>query len=415
MKKKIFLEIKKCRICSSENMTDILDLGKQPLANNLHKNNSSQISVPLKLVFCNKCKTAQLSCTVNPKKLFDHYVWVSSTSQETKKHSLFFYINLINKINKKNKLDVLEIASNDGLFLNIFKKKKHNILGVEPAKNISKIANKQKIRTLNNYFSNDIAKKILKDYGAKDLVIARNVIPHVANLHSVIKGICNVLGKDGSAAIEFHYSKKIIDELHYDSIYHEHLFYFTIKTISKIFGMYGLYPYDVFSSPISGGSLVLIFSKNKFKKKTRILNKFINLEKKMGINLKKNWIKFGRLSKKHSLSLIKLINEKKKNKEIFGYGASARSSTLLNYCKFDNKTIKKIFDKNDLKSNLYTPGTNIQIKKISKLVKYLNSLKSKSILVLAWNFKSEILKFLKSKNYKGEVIIPLPKIRKYDI
>lgn len=397
-------EIKFCRICNSKTLINILDLGNQPPANSLHKKNEKIKKFPLKLIFCNKCKTAQLSVTLSPKFLFSKYFWVTATSSTAINHSKKFY-RLTSKFIRK-KSTVVEIASNDGTFLKPFLKNKHKVLGVDPAKNISKIANLNGIHTLPEFFTEKTSKKIKKKYKDIDLIFARNVIPHVKNIHSVVKGISNLANDKTVVAIEFHYAKDIIEELQYDSIYHEHLFYFTIQTISNLFSKYNLHAFDVFTSPISGGSLVLIFSKKKIKKK-KLLIKMINNEKKNKLNNSKKWKIFSKKVKLHAKRLKKeILTSYKLNGKLFGYGASARSSTLLNYCKLSNKQINFIIDQNPLKQGLYTPGTDVIIKSIKSSVKEITD---KHMLLLAWNFKDEIIKKMKKIGFKGKIIFPIKK------
>lgn len=405
--------IKKCRICNYKRLHNILDLGNQPPSNSLRKNLDIKLSnIPLILKFCKKCELAQLSATVDPKELFKHYFWVTNTSQTAKDYSEIFCKRVLKKIKKKNIL-VIEIASNDGTFLKPFVKKNYKVLGIDPAVNICRDANKKGIKTICDFFSNKLALKILKQQKKKaDIIFARNVIPHVKNIKDIIKGISSLVSKDGIVAIEFHYSKIIQDELHYDSIYHEHLFYFTIKTISNLFKRYNLYSFDVDKSPISGGSLVLYFSKSK-KEMSNNLKKMVNIEKKQRTNSYKSWINFSFKAKLHAKKLVMILKRFKQKYpkiSIIGYGASARSSTLLNFSKLNNVIINKIIDKNILKKDMYTPGSNIKIYHFNSFIRNLKKLKL--ILILAWNFKKEIIADLRSRGFSGKFILPLPnKIR----
>jgi hypothetical protein len=382
----------------------IIDLKNQPPANSLHKKNDKIKKFPLIVLFCKKCKTAQLSISLDPKYLFRKYFWVTATSSTAKKHSLYFFKKLSKYLNKNS--NVIEIASNDGTFLKPFVKKGHSVLGIDPATNIAKIANSNGINTIPDFFNYNLSKKIKKKYKNNRIIFARNVIPHVSNINSVVKGISNLSEMKTIVAIEFHYSKDILTDLQYDSIYHEHIFYFTIKTISNLFKKYGLNAFDVFKSPISGGSLVLLFSKNKIKK-TKLLQKFEFDEKKLNINLLQKWKKFGKNSVNHAIKFEKEVikNLSKKNK-IFGYGASARSSTLLNFCNLNSSKIEFIIDQNSLKHNLYTPGTNIPIYSFKKAQK---KIRDKTMVLLAWNFKNEIINYMKNKKFKNKIIIPFNK------
>ncbi len=395
----MYKKIKDCRICKSKKISQIINLGNQPLANNLlKKNNVIEEKFPLILVFCKDCKTAQLSCDVDKKKLFSKYFWVTSTSTAAKKFSKLFF-NLSKKFLRPNSF-IIEIASNDGLFLKQFNK--YKTLGVEPAKNLSIDSNKAGILTLNRFFDIDTSKFIKKKYGKSDYIFARNVIPHISSVKSVIKGISDLLSDDGVVAVEFHYANNIIKQLQFDSIYHEHVFYFSIVTLSNLFRQFELKSFDLALSPISGGSMIVFFSKNN-RKKTSLLKKWEIYEKKKNINSLKNWLLFSRKIKKYKKKLISMIKKLTINKNrINAYGASARSSTLLNFCKLNARYIENIYDKNPYKHFYYTPGSQIKILPTSKINK------EKDIVILAWNFYEEILLFLKKIKFKGKVIKPLP-------
>jgi hypothetical protein len=193
-------------------------------------------------------------------------------------------------------------------FLNEFKKNEHSILGIDPAKNIAKHANSIGIKTIPDFFNYKKSIDIKKKF-QPNLIFVRNVIPHVSNLKSVVRGISNLCTNDTKVAIEFHYAGYIYKELQYDSIYHEHIFYFTIKSISKIFEKYNLYPNDLFVSPISGGSLVILFSKNK-KNKSLNLKKFVNYEARVKLNQIDTWKFFSKKVKIHKNKFKKLILKK---------------------------------------------------------------------------------------------------------
>ena len=262
---KIYKKIKKCRICFGQKLLHILNLTDQPPANTLRNNLKEKIkSIPLNLMFCKDCATVQLKETVKPRYLFSDYIWVTGTSNRIKSYSNFFVNNIIKKYSGKNR-KILEIASNDGTVLKKFKKEKFLCLGVDPAKNLVNLAKKNGIKTIPQFFNYQLSSKIKKKYGPQGIIYARNVIPHVENIHSVVRGISNLIDKNNKSmvAIEFHNSSIILNELHYDSIYHEHIFFFSIKTITNVFKKYGLYSFDIFKSPISGGSWVIFFSKKK--------------------------------------------------------------------------------------------------------------------------------------------------------
>ena len=401
-----FKKINKCRICKKNNLDKCLDLGKQPLANSLKKNKSEkEILVPLHLLRCSECYTLQLSHTVNPNKLFSKYVWITGTANETIKYLKKFVLKIQKYIKDKKNDEVLEIASNDGSLLKLLKIKQINASGVEPAKNIAQYANKKKLKTYNMFFNYSNSKKILHKTKKKySVVICRNVIPHVENILDVFKGIDNILKQDGKLIIEFHYVENLLKKMHFDYIYHEHIFYFSIKTISNLAKKFKLYSNDVFKSPISGGSLVLIFSRNKNKSKKLLLME--KMENKNHINSKNTVLLLNAKIqdyKKMFLKKIKIYNPK----IIAGYGASARSNTFINYLKINENDMNVIFDKNLLKKNLFAPKANIKI--ISPDKKQI--LKYRVIIILAWNFYDEIKKELIKYKFKGKIIKPLPNFK----
>ncbi len=397
--------INKCRISDSKELIKVLDLGVQPLANSLKKKQfEDENKYPLTLSFCEKSSLLQLNETVKKEILFDRYVWVTSTSATAKNYAQIFYKSVIKDIplDKSNDL-IIEIASNDGTFLkpfvsNGFKK----ALGIDPAKNISDLANKDNIKTINDYWSEELSKKMSKQYGKAKLVFARNVIPHVSELNSVIAGVENILGDDGIGIFEIHDANIIFNELHYDSVYHEHLCFFTLKSISFLLNKYNLNPFDIKRSPISGGSFVIFFSKNK-KEVSQDLKLAILNEEKSKVNTVNSWKKFALKAADHRNEMTNII-ESFSGKKIIGFGSSARSQTFLNYCNFNEKNIDSIIDNNSMKQNLYSPGTNI---KIVNFERGINS-NPDAIFILAWNFKDEIIKECRSAGYKGKFIIPFP-------
>jgi len=406
--------IDKCRSCSSKKIKKVLDLGNQPLANSLLKSvDELEETYPLSISFCENCKLVQLNETIKPEKLFSQYVWVTGTSKTAIDYSQVFYKNIIGKLNNLEKSNqILEIASNDGSFLKPFLQNGFDVIGVDPASNIAEIANENGIETINSFFGESVAKKIKKEYKKLDVIFARNVLPHVANLHEFIKGINICASTDTLIVIEIHYAKTILNELHYDSIYHEHLCYFTLESVNNLFKQFGMNIFDIDISPISGGSLVLYISKKNLTQ-SNILKQYLKNEKEEKINNLNSWQNFSDKVNNHRDKLLSIINKESKNK-ICGYGASARSSTLLNYCELNYLKIDSIADQNLLKHNLLTAGTHIPIKSPETLM----AQKPNTILLLAWNFKEEIIGILRNKyNFEGDVIIPLPnepKIIKYE-
>lgn len=393
-----------CRICNSKSINKFLDLGKQPYANSLLKSrNEKERFYPLSLSWCSNCSLVQLNHTANPKELFSNYVWVTSISRVARKYAEVFCKDIITRIKNPRYEYILEIASNDGTFLLPFMRKGYKVLGVDSAKNIVDMAMANGIPTKCEFFGVKSAKKIKKEYGSAKVVIARNVLPHVATLHDFVEGIYSALDDEGLLVLEVHYAKKIYEELHYDSIYHEHLCYFTIKSLEKLLNQYNFFIKDLNTSPISGGSLVIYATKGAAKESS-IVQAYRLAEEKIKVNTLKSWQDFANRITIHREKLLKILN-KNKGKIIVGYGASARSSTMLNFCNIDSKLIPVIADGNPLKQGLHTAGTHILIDSPDNVMKKNPDL----IVILAWNFGKEIIKILKEKyKYRGDYLIPLP-------
>jgi len=401
----IYETIECCRICGSDNIEEVLDLGEQPPANSLYRSDEKRPpAVPLRLMYCQKCSTVQLGEDVDPEYLFGEYLWVTGTSATAEQYSHEFAKKALSQVVEHNKSPyIVEIASNDGTFLKRFIEKGCKVLGIDPAKNIAEFAVKNGIPTKADFFTLDLAERLVEKEGKADIVFARNVIPHVKEIHSVIGGINTLINEGGVGIIEVHNAGLILEELHYDYIYHEHLFYYTLKTISGLIERYGLHVFDVMLSPISGGSWVIYFSKNK-KEKTKELIKHEKKELENNINSYHRWVEFSDQVTVHSEKLKKMVMQS--DKKIPAYGASARSSTLLNFCGITNKHISVVIDKNPMKNGLMTAGSNIPVVSFEEGLEFIAD--SDVILLLAWNFQDEIIQELRDSGYKGKFIIPLP-------
>ncbi len=399
-------ELKSCRVCDSQKLDDFFDLGKQPLANSLLKSpEEKEFFYPLALSWCVDCGLVQLNYTVDPKVLFSNYVWITGSSKSVYAYADFFYNEFVKRGEFKKDGYVLEIASNDGTFLKPFIRDGYEVLGVDPAENVVELAVKNNIPTRCIFWSKESAEELIKEKGQASAIFARNVLPHVANTRDFIEGIANCLMPDGVVAIEAHYAKIILEELHYDSIYHEHLCYFTFKSLERLLNDFGLYIFDIMPSPISGGSMVVFAKKIKISEKP-IVAEYRSKEVEEKVNEKESWQNFAKRSFEHRKKLLKILNEKKsENKRIIGWGASARSSTMLNFCGIGWEIIPVIADSTSFKQGLYTAGTHILIENWEKAMARNPDI----VFIMAWNFGKEIMEILKNQyKFKGSCIIPLP-------
>ncbi len=392
-----------CRGCAANSLVDILDLGHQPLANALVRTRSDQIGTfPLATAFCPQCSLFQLKDTIKKEILFDQYFWVTGTSQAAQEYSKIFFQRVVTHCKLEPESFIVEIASNDGTILKQFLEGGHQVLGIEPAKNIAQIATEAGVPTLCTYWDTDTARYVLNEYGNPNVVIARNVIPHVSELHEVIAGMALVIGDSGIGVIEFHDGSVILRELHYDSIYHEHLCYFTIRSMTQILNRYGLHPFRVDSSPISGGSHVIYFAKHSHKVEESYFRSLL-VEDELGANTSVAWEQFARKAFEHKNSTLGWIRSFE-GKKIVGFGASARSSTYLNFCGLTSIEIQAMIDNNPLKQGWWTPGSAIPIVSRNQGLE----LKPDVIFVLAWNLKDEIMNECRAAGFRGAFLIPFP-------
>jgi len=396
--------ISSCRGCGSTRLKPILDLGCQALANSLKKfPETFEKNFPLSISFCENCRLTQLNETVKKEILFDQYVWVTGTSGAAKSYAQIFF-QQVGAVIGLTKTDlVVEIASNDGTFLVPFVKNGYRCIGVDPARNIAEIARSNGIPTWANYWGAETAAQVRKDHGLAKVVFARNVIPHVSDLHDVITGIHAVLDDGGVGIIEFHDGGVILKELHYDSIYHEHLSYFTLMSMSNLLEHHQFYPFHLTYSPISGGSYVIYFSKTQ-RLKTLFYLEAAKKEMDEQVNDLATWLYFAKRTSAHRDQTHDIL-QRVAGKVLVGFGASARSSTYLNFCHIMNGHLLAVIDNNEMKQGLFTAGTNIPIVSLEQGM----ALKPDVIFILAWNFAGEIMEECAMHGFAGQYILPFPK------
>ncbi len=399
--------IKKCRICDASilDVVPFLSLREQPFANSLLNSlNEKEEFYPLSLSFCKKCNLVQLNETADPNKLFSKYVWVTGTSRTAKDYSQKFCENVLSKVDVSGSY-VLEVASNDGTFLIPFMQRGHDVLGVDPAENIVDIALSNGVPTECAFFGEEIAKKIVEEKGKAKAVFARNVIAHVANTHDFVSGLETCLDNDGLLVLEAHYAKPIIESLQYDSFYHEHLCYFSVRSMENLLNQHNLHIIDIRQGPISGGSLEVYAVKNENIQPLVNVNIFKSEEEKSKLNQLETWKEFSRKVYSHGNELFILLSDLSKTKKIVGYGASARSSTLLNFCGITPEIVSMIADQNPIKYHKYTAGTHIPIYHPDEVM----ATNPDYVLITGWNFTDEIIGILKDRySFNGKCIIPLP-------
>lgn len=378
---------KNCRTCFNEDLKLVVDLGNSPLANNLKQNlNDESEMFPLVVEHCEKCNNTQLNYVVDPNKLFKHYLYTSSTTESMRTHfsnAASHFINLFN-LKSDNSL-IVDIGSNDGVALIPFVKKGFNVLGIEPATNIAKIAIENGVDTINEFFTDGVVDSI-KKRGSADILTASNVFAHSDRIEEIVKSAFKSMKPNGSFIVEVQYILDTILDLTFDNIYHEHVTYWSVHSLNNFFNRMGFKLYRVEHISTHGGS-IRVFACNDDRNIDDSVNLFLNKEKEFGLNNFDTFKLFGErieTAKNNVLTNIKKIKNNGLN--IVGYGSPAKATTSLNYFGIDNSFIDYIVEDNKLKHGKYIPGVDIPIFSKDKLNEKLPDI----ILVMAWNFFDEI-------------------------
>jgi len=376
----------KCRCCGENKLKRVISFGYLPLANNLlMQQNDSFEKFPLELNYCPNCFNCQLSYCVDPKKLFSNYLYLSSVSQSFKDHFEKASEEYINEFQLNPKASfIIDVGSNDGIALSPFIKRGFaNVIGVEPANNLAKLSQEKGINTINDFFNKKILRKINHKF---DLILFSNVFAHSDEIGDMTETAISLLNSRGVIIIEIQYLINTIKDLTFDNIYHEHVNYWSLTTLNFFFKKYNLDLFKAKKINTHGGSLRIYVCNRGDYKIDKSISEILQEEKDFGVD---NFKVFENFSK-DILNLKNKISKNfdhitKNNKNIYGYGAPAKASTVLHFYKISNY-IKNIIDDNPLKQNKYIPGTQIQI--IDKNI----ALKKKIdfLIVFAWNFFSEI-------------------------
>lgn len=406
----------RCRSCS-EATVPLLSLGTMPLANALltrEELSKPEKKYPLDVAFCPSCTLVQITETIPPEILFRNYFYFSSVSDTILNSARELALRMIDARHLEGSSLVVEIASNDGYLLKNYVEKGIPVLGIEPALNIAAQAERKGISTVTEFFDTKLAQKLLHDGKTADVIHANNVIAHVADLHGVVAGIATLLKRDGVAIVENHYVKDLIDHTEFDSIYHEHLCYYSATSFKNLFARHGLTLVDLERIPLHGGSLRAFFqredgSKSMEKAGARHVQSLLEEEEAWGVDNPSFYASFGEKVEKLRANLLALLKKlKKEGARIAVYGASAKSTTLLNYFGIDKETIEYVVDRSPAKQGHFTPGTHLEIYPPEKLL----TDRPEFTLLLSWNFLNEVL--AQQDAYRkagGRFIIPIPELK----
>jgi len=366
----------------------VIDLGNQPWCNNFLSKEEigSEPYYPLRVLFCNDCSTSQLDFTVKKEIMFSDHTYLSGVTRALSDHfrSIAIEINDRFGVNFEHK-NILDIGSNDGTQLKHFQDLGWDILGVESSKTTAKIATDAGIPTLNSFFNLECMEKIGKEFSVFN---AAGVFFHLEELHSVASAIKKGLRKDGVFVVQFLYMKSIMENDAFDQIYHEHLLYYTLKTLQKLLNLHDLELFDAYLSPIHGGQMIGFVGHPGFRPRTGRLLDLISEEEKANTNDKESYFQFAeRILTMKEKNITYLKSAKANGKKVFGIGAPVKGNTLLNYFGVNSELIECLLEKNKLRRGLYSPGMHIPIYMENEVEEIPDI-----YYVLAWNFKDEILK-----------------------
>ncbi len=404
----MYKEHTKCRVCSSEKLMPYLDLGKLPLSNNLASSSLDPIhnqKFPLKVLLCENCGLSQLSIVIDPGVLFGHYVYRSSISKGYVDHCGQMAVDLQKKLNLTRESFHIDIAGNDGALLSEFKKViGHKILNIDPASNMAALCEALGIPTLTFFWGMDVARRIVNGFGQADLITATNVFAHVDNVKEFIQAAKHVLKPDGVLVLEFPYLIDFIENGEFDTVYFEHLSYFSVYPLTLLCEEAGLRVMNVEQQDIHGGSIRVTIGQGEPDETVAV---YVKIERKYysKINKYHGFAEDVHLSINNFHSGINKL--KAAGNKIAGFAASAKGNTLVNSAGVTVGSISYIVDQTPEKIGKYSPGTHIPIVSMLELERNPPDY----LVILSWNFADEIIDKCKKAGYKGKFIIPIPEFK----
>lgn len=411
-----FYKDNNCRFCGEKLRNTFIDLGMSPLCESflsVEQLNDMEPFYPLHVYVCDNCFLVQLEEYVNPETIFTEYAYFSSYADAWLKHCAAYCNKMIERFHLGEESYVVEIGSNDGYLLQFFKDNKIPSLGIEPAKNVAKVAIDKGLPTLLKFFDSNLAKHITEHSKQADLIIGNNVLAQVPTLNDFVEGLKILLKPQGVITLEFPHLMRLIEENQFDTIYHEHFSYFSFITIDKIFTAHGLAIFDVDELLTHGGSLRIYahHATDTGKKVSRNVRELYAREINAGVDKIHYYRSFDEQVKETKRKLLAfLIETKRSGQKIVGYGAPGKGNTLLNYCGIRTDFVDYTVDRNPYKHGKFLPGTHIPIFPPEKI----RETRPDFVLILPWNFKDEIISQMTYiRKWGGKFIVAIPELEIY--
>ncbi len=404
--------IKGCQICDAKKLESVLFVGFIPPVNTMPAVGSTPVeepAYPLELLRCPKCTLVQIGLEVNPNILFPpEYPYLSASTRILRENFADLYKKTNELMSLKPSDLIIDIGSNDGTLLSNFKNGGHRVLGIEPSL-ASRIANKNGVKTKMAFFSEKTAKQVKKETGAATVVTAANVFAHIGDIHSVVKGIVHLLAPNGVFISESHYLLSLVETLQYDTIYHEHLRHYSLRSLMYLLGKQGLEVFHVERIPTHGGSVRVYSARKGSRPVQSSVKDLLAEEDAAGLTDGAGLVTFRERVVQSKIDLYALLAPiKKSGARIYGIGAPSRASTLLNYIGLDDGILDAVMEiKTSHKVNKYMPGTRVPV--LDEALLYKNQ--PEYALLLSWHITNELVANLKKNGYRGKFITPLPEPR----
>ncbi|MBV6521957.1 MAG: hypothetical protein MNPFHGCM_02101 [Gemmatimonadaceae bacterium] len=396
-----------CRACGAATLRPFLNLGPQPLANAFLRRPEEfahERFFPLDVYFCESCSLVQLADVIDPEVLFGHYIYVTGTSETIAAHNGAYAQAVVDELALGPADLVVEAASNDGSLLTCFAALGVRTLGVEPARNIAELARSHGVDTVGRFFNGTVASELRATYGSARAVIGNNVLAHVDDTQDFLRGARSLIDDNGRVIVEVPYAQDMLDRREYDTVYHEHLCYFSVTSLARLGEAVGLGVVRVDRMPVHGGTIRVWFAKDRPHEAAVLV--LMAQEREAGLTSFGVWEAFGIAAAENRTALRLLLEQLRSDRRtVAGYGAPAKGNTLLNYCGIDTALLPYTVDRNALKVGTVTPGMHIPVLAADTLLARMPDY----VLILAWNFADEIIR--QQRQYQergGRFILPIP-------